>query len=329
MSYRHIFSFAIGLLATFSTAFSQSTQNVYSAYINQYKGAAIEQMQKYGIPASITLSQGLLESAAGQSRLARKGNNHFGIKATSDWTGDVIKSDDETKNEEFRKYRNVEQSYEDHSQFLLKPRYSALFELDATDYKGWAKTLKKCGYATNPNYANSLIDIIERYDLAQYDRHGSSSNGGYSKQVDSNAKDSKKSKKKKKGNSDENYTYDIEQQYLYQHQLSKCNDCYYIVVQSGDDLKSIARATGRDIRNLRRYNDIPKGYDVQPGQRLFLTAKSKSNTSLGNAPHIVKDGESMHSISQLYGVKMEQLYKINSLSKEYMPRVGDRIYLSK
>ncbi len=314
MNPRRVFSFTTGLLVTLATAFAQDTRTVYSAYIEKYKGAAIEQMQKYRIPASITLAQGLLESDAGRSRLARKGNNHFGIKASRDWTGDVILADDETRNEPFRKYRNVAQSFEDHSQFLLKPRYSALFKHDITDYKAWAKTLRKCGYATDPRYADRLVGIIERYDLAQYDRSG----GG------------KKSKKnKKKSSMDEGYTYDVEMQYLHQHQLGKCNGSYYIVVQPGDDLNSIARATDKSVRKLRSYSDIPSDCDVYPGMRVYLTSKAKSNTSLGGAPHVVQNGESMHSISQLYGVKLSQLYKINNLSEDYQPRVGDLLYLSK
>ena len=144
----------------------QAKWNVtYQTYIDQYKDIAIEEMLRYNIPASITLAQGLFESAAGQSRLALYSNNHFGIKC-HDWTGRSVRHDDDELQECFRAYDNVRQSYEDHSKFLVnKPRYRSLFSLPRTDYRGWARGLKAAGYATNPQYANKLIEIIELYKL--------------------------------------------------------------------------------------------------------------------------------------------------------------------
>lgn len=139
-------------------------------YIARYKDIAIEEMDKYGIPASIKLAQALLESGNGNSMLARNANNHFGIKCTSAWSGGKTYKDDDSKNDCFRVYRRVEDSFRDHSQFLLRSRYAALFELDKDDYKGWARGLKSAGYATNPKYADLLISLIERYELYQYDR---------------------------------------------------------------------------------------------------------------------------------------------------------------
>ena len=139
-------------------------------YIEQYKDIAIEEMLKSGIPASITLAQGLLESASGNSTLATEANNHFGIKCNTTWTGPTILKDDDAAGECFRVYESAEQSYRDHSEFLKRARYVSLFQLDRNDYKGWALGLKKAGYATNPKYAELLIDLIERYQLDQYDR---------------------------------------------------------------------------------------------------------------------------------------------------------------
>jgi flagellum-specific peptidoglycan hydrolase FlgJ len=139
-------------------------------YIERYKDIAIEEMLKNGIPASITLAQGLLESASGNSTLATEANNHFGIKCNSGWTGPTTYKDDDAAGECFRVYENAEQSYRDHSEFLKRARYVSLFQLDRNDYQGWAQGLKKAGYATNPRYAELLIDLIERYDLTQYDR---------------------------------------------------------------------------------------------------------------------------------------------------------------
>ena len=151
-------------------SFQLSAQNMTrNEYIDKYKDEAIYQMKKYKIPASITLAQGILESGDGNSELAKKSNNHFGIKCHSDWEGDRVYHDDDKKNECFRKYNKVRDSFDDHSEFLLRPRYASLFEYALTDYKSWAKGLKKAGYATNPNYAKHLIKIIEENELHKLD----------------------------------------------------------------------------------------------------------------------------------------------------------------
>jgi len=140
------------------------------SYIDQFKGVAIEEMNAFGIPASITLAQGIIESGSGNSGLAKYANNHFGIKCTSDWKGKAYYKDDDQHNDCFRVYKDARESYKDHSDFLKRKRYSALFELDKNDYKNWAKGLKQAGYATNPQYPNLLINLIEKYSLYQYDQ---------------------------------------------------------------------------------------------------------------------------------------------------------------
>jgi DNA-binding Xre family transcriptional regulator len=159
--------FLLLILSSFSSSssFAQSPE----AYIQKYSSIAQQQMREYGIPASITLAQGILESGSGKSKLASEGNNHFGIKCHDTWNGPTMHLDDDAPNECFRKYKSVDQSFEDHSLFLKKPRYQELFGLEITDYKGWAQGLKKCGYATSPTYAKSLIDLIEEYNLTQLD----------------------------------------------------------------------------------------------------------------------------------------------------------------
>ncbi len=146
--------------------------NKYSAqdYIERFKAIAIKEMNSYGIPASITLAQGILESGNGNSSLARDANNHFGIKCNSEWKGRTILKDDDEKDDCFRVYNNPEESFRDHSEFLKRKRYAALFELDKNDYRGWAMGLKEAGYATNPRYAELLITLVDRYDLSKYDR---------------------------------------------------------------------------------------------------------------------------------------------------------------
>ena len=161
------FFFNLFLLLSF-TSFSQTLTN---DYINDYKDLAVEEMKLYNIPASITLSQGILESSNGESMLATKANNHFGIKCHSSWQGDRVFHDDDEKGECFRKYNNVEDSYRDHSLFLANSsRYSFLFDIPIQNYKSWAKGLKKAGYATNPKYSKLLINIIKKYNLDQYDK---------------------------------------------------------------------------------------------------------------------------------------------------------------
>ncbi len=301
MKYRYLCLVAALCLCALG-ARAESTGNVYLTYIDTYKGMAIQQMKKYGIPASITLAQGLLESAAGQSRLAKHAHNHFGIKVSSGWKGGYILQDDDAKNEKFRKYHKVADSYEDHSLFLQQPRYSALFRLSPTDYKGWAHTLKKCGYATNPHYAENLISIIERYNLTQYDkgsskRHGSSSTEDF----------------------DDFYT---------SHEIGLCNGIYYIVAQPGDNLKRISKQVGKSAGKLRKYNEMLKRTDVSPGDIVFLgEKKSKAAKSMKGVAHTVQPDETIHSISQLYGVKMATIYKKNSLPPYHSISVGDKLYV--
>ena len=164
-----LFTTTIFFISFLSISYAQSDKQRIDAYINQYKSLAIEEMQRTGVPASITLAQGILETAGGQSDLASVANNHFGIKCKSDWNGDYMLHDDDAKNERFRKYATVEDSYKDHSDFLkARPGYAFLFKLDPTDYEGWAKGLKKAGYATNPNYAQSIIKMIVENNLQDY-----------------------------------------------------------------------------------------------------------------------------------------------------------------
>lgn len=147
-----------------------SNKSTGESYISRYKDIAIREMNRSGIPASITLAQGLLESGNGNSSLAREANNHFGIKCNTDWKGPTILKDDDAKNDCFRVYNNPDESFKDHTEFLKRKRYAFLFELDKNDYVGWARGLKQAGYATNPRYPELLISLVERYSLDQYDR---------------------------------------------------------------------------------------------------------------------------------------------------------------
>lgn len=292
---------------------SQRPNQAYWEYIEKYRSMAQDQMMRHRIPASITLAQGLLESAAGRSELALKANNHFGIKVGTGWTGPYVIKSDDRPDDRFRKYNNVAESYEDHSQFLLKPRYASLFKLNITDYKGWANGLKQCGYATSPTYAQQLITIIENYGLHQYDSH----NRHYYQTVGATA-------------TAQPTTRELAEQAFYAtHPVYACNKNYYIVVQPGDNFPIISMMTGISKRKLRKYNELPKKYVPQAGDVLFLQKKrSKADKSFKGIYYIVQEGESMYDIAQRYGMKVASLYKLNSLPADYMPQPGHmlRVY---
>lgn len=276
----------------------------YQTYINQYRDLAIEQMLKFKIPASITLAQGLLESGAGYSELATKGNNHFGIKCHG-WTGRKTYHDDDEAQECFRAYNNVYESYEDHSLLLSRqPRYRSLFSLDGDDYKGWAHGLKKCGYATSPTYAQKLIGIIELYKLQQYDKAKK-----YDRFMESRAyKDSPSAK----GG--------------ILHPIHRYNKNYYIVVKQGDTFRSLGKELGLSYRKIAKYNERNKRDKLVVGETIYLKKKQKkADKSYKNRPHTVKPGESMYSIAQYYGMRVKSLYKKNGLSPDYVPKVGDKL----
>ena len=269
---------------------AQSRSKQYEEYIKKYRDIAVEEMERYHIPASITLAQGLLESGAGQGTLARKSNNHFGIKCGGDWRGKSVKHDDDARDECFRVYKNAADSYRDHSKFLAgRPRYASLFKLDMTDYKGWAHGLKKAGYATNPRYAYQLIDIIERYDVYKYDKKGGL--------------------KWMKENPNP-------------HQPYLANGLVYVIGRSGDTWKSLSKEFDISKRKLRKYNDLYKDYVIQDGDILYLEKKNRK-AQKGNIVHVLRHGESMYSISQKYGIRLKRLYKMNKMKPEDdAPAVG-------
>ena len=256
-----------------------TTQDKYEAYIARYYKLAQEQQRLHGIPASITLAQGLLESAAGESKLAVVARNHFGVKC-HDWEGDAVKY----KGDCYRMYESVAESYEDHSAFLLRPRYASLYELKITDYKGWAKGLKKCGYAEDPKYPEKLISIIERYDLQQY----------------------VKGIKKKK-------TVEITQpEVVLLRDVFIAWGLLYVLADEGDTYERIAADTGFDARDLAKYNDHDRKAVLRAGDIVYLE-KKKSKADKGYDKHTVKAGETYHSISQLYGIDTKRLARRNKM----------------
>lgn len=291
------------LLVPLATMAQMKWNSAYQSYIDQYKDLAIEQMLRYNIPASITLAQGLLESGAGRSDLTRNGNNHFGIKCHG-WTGRKVYHDDDEANECFRAYNNAKDSYEDHSRFLTKQsRYARLFTMPRTDYRGWARGLKACGYATNPQYANKLIQIIELYSLHKYDRATS-----YDKFM---ANHSSTDKRAPDGTL---------------HTIKSYNKNYYLIANAGDTFKSLSKEVGISSRKLAKYNERNKKDVLAQGDIIYLKKKrNKAEKKYKRIPHTVRSGESMYSIAQLYGVRLKSLYDKNGLTPDYEIKVGDKI----
>lgn len=279
----------------------------YQNYFNKYKNIAIREMQRYGIPASITLAQGVLESGAGNSRLATVANNHFGIKC-HDWTGPSISHDDDEQGECFRVYGSAIESFEDHSKFLRgRRRYSSLFQLARTDYRGWAYGLKRAGYATNPAYANSLIDIIELYRLYEYDTMTLGKNDN----IWSTPKPSRR-----------------EDMDMRTRQFRAFNDNCYLTAHAGETYENIAREIGIKAHKLAKYNEQPENTRLNEGEIVWLRKKKHHVPDNFNRQyHTAKSNESLYDIAQLYGVRLKNIIKANKKIAKRGLRTGDRVKL--
>ena len=309
-----VYFILIGLLLINSLSlFSQQLNR--SAYIEKYKDIAIKEMKAYGIPASITLAQGCLESGDGNSRLAREGNNHFGIKCHNNWAGDKMYHDDDEKGECFRVYKDAKQSFEDHSDFLrYRSRYASLFDLDPKDYKGWAHGLKKAGYATNPKYAEHLINIIEEYELYKYDSELAPS------QVASEVPRPSEVK-----------LVDIDKFVVrLGREVYKRNGVDYVVAKRYDTYYRIADEFDLTPEQIMEYNDLGEKDNIFEGEVVYIEPKRRKADKY-HPVHIAEKGETMRSIAQLYGVKMKELYKKNQMDMEEgeQPAEGQEIYLRK
>jgi LysM repeat protein len=283
-------------------------------YIDAYKGIAINEMRRSGIPASITLAQGILESDNGNSTLAVKANNHFGIKCHNGWTGKTFTHDDDKPNECFRKYRNADESFRDHSDFLTThQRYKPLFDLHTTDYKSWARGLKKAGYATNNQYDKLLIRIIEEHELYRFD------------DKKYKPKEGEQNVRPKKELADNVDDYAINP---FGNDVKTYNRINYVVVKEGDTFESIAEKHELRSWQLYKYNELPHDATLQVGDRIYLQPKRRK-AEVGNKYHTIKPGENMYIISQQYGIKMKHLYRINNLEYNREPEIGYTISLRK
>lgn len=347
-------------------------------YIATYAPIAVSEMYRTGVPASITLAQGLLESRYGLSSLAKDGNNHFGIKC-HDWTGKKMFYDDDRKGECFRVYEDAGESFQDHSDFLrYRDRYKFLFEYSTTDYKSWAYGLKKAGYATDPSYPAKLIKYIEDYKLYEYDKmsvkqaeeveakyakkreaeakkaekQAGKQASGKSSKTSSKQSSSKKSAKPRKRASDKTRYVDeslsvippspmsieepkrisregVNESFTVSLKLEMYsrNGVPFITAQDGQDVESIAKYYKLFSKELRRFNDVPDGWEPQPGDIVYLQ-KKKKQAARGLEKYIVDhEGENLWQISQRFGIRLKTLQKLNGFGPDHVLKEGDTVYM--
>ncbi|MFM7764642.1 MAG: LysM peptidoglycan-binding domain-containing protein, partial [Sphingomonadales bacterium] len=263
-------------------------------YIEEYKYAAMQEMKIYGIPASVTLAQGILESASGNSKLAKDCNNHFGIKCRKNWTGSFCLADDDAPDECFRGYTNAMESYRDHSLFLKgASRYDFLFNMPATDYRAWAHGLRQAGYATNPAYGDIIVGVVERYRLSMYDSMLVLGEDYASPDTAAG-------------------------------RLIQMHGLPAIIVSKSRNPEDIARLYDMGVWQIYKYNDLKRGEELKPGEILYLKPKKRKGDE---KYHMVKEGETLRDISQQHAVKLKYLEKFNHVMASQSLKPGEVIYL--
>ena len=290
-------------------------------YIDKYSDIAIKEMKRTGVPASITLAQGILESNAGQSVLATKGNNHFGIKCHNDWKGKTMKMDDNAPKECFRVYPNAEASFRDHSDFLRsRDRYKSLFELKQTDYKGWARGLKKAGYATDPGYADKLITLIEDYELYRFD-----------KGVKVSVKPPLEIEEPKVVQLEPRPGMKYQESVTFStaRKVYSQNGVPFVYSEAGETYAAIAASNGLFLKELLKFNDHEQELALEPGTMVYL-ARKKAQGPVGVNKYVVeKDGETLRDIAQRFGIRYAALQKLNIVLYGKTLEEGDTVILRK
>lgn len=324
MRFVHSLITALGTCSLLAQGMAQppGRSSASEAYIQQWKEVAVNKMKEHGIPASITLAQGLLESRNGQSVLASEGNNHFGIKCTPDWTGGRMYHDDDKKDDCFRKYKRAEDSFEDHSKFLQRPRYAALFELKPTDYKGWAHGLKKAGYATDPRYPAKLIDLIERYELDKLDQGIDVQYTRRDAPAPPKQKPARNSGRGRAGNDDRTVTIGGGREVFRLDGRVK-----FVRAKGGETITQIANELEQMPGWIAGWNDLPKDQPLEEGQTIFI--QPKRNKSRAPEYHTAELGETLWGISQRYGVKLKKLAQYNGVGIADPVKPGQRVWLRK
>jgi len=293
-------------------------------YVAQYNKIAVTEMNKYGIPASVKLGQGILESASGNSDLAQNAKNHFGIKCKKDWVGETYTMDDDEKNECFRKYETVLSSYEDHSQFLKNSaRYAELFTYDKADYKSWAIGLKKAGYATNPQYTALLIKTIEENKLSDFDSPGTTPS--FQPPKNQNASNGPSIENPPARSKDREDLSDFELKKANQRSVMTRNNVKYVLAKEGETFESIAKEMDLMVWQLPKYNDLPKAAVLKANDVIYIQPKRRKAESLET--HTLRPGETMRDISQLNAVKLSRLYDLNGIEEGAAVKAGTVVKL--
>lgn len=314
--------FFLGLLCMSICSQAQITQE---EYIKIYSGMAVREMHRSGVPASITLAQGILESGSGNSFLATQGNNHFGIKCGGSWDGEYLHWDDDARQECFRKYYDAEESFIDHSDFLVRgARYQFLFELKTTDYKGWCHGLKKAGYATSPTYAQKLIDLIERHKLHEFDYLDDNLIASLtSENADDFTESANSEQSKYQSHTQSENIYDAS---IYVNTTGVNNNTPYFVANNDTDIRTLAKEIDLMPWQIIRYNDLNKNSRINKGDIIYTKPK-RNKADRSYEIHIVNENETMRDISQKYGIKLKKLYKKNGIEFGNEPTVGTKLNL--
>ncbi len=339
------------LLCLIACITARAQKEKAAAYINTYKALAIAEMIRSGVPASITLAQGILESQYGESDLAKASNNHFGIKCKTEWTGPKTYHDDDERGECFRVYATVEASYRDHSDFLKsRPHYAFLFKLDPSDYEGWAKGLKKAGYATSQTYPQQLLKVIHDYDLQQYSLEaiarmqndaGTAATTAVTavqpvasqqpalKEVKTPPITEEKEEEHKEAETLTTVTTElntgIKKSTAYPTAgIFTINHVKVIYAPEGISLLALANQYNIGLSKLLEFNDLPEMDVLDTDRLIFLERKLKKGAT---DVHIVTADETLHDIAQKEGVRLESLLEYNNLRKEARPAAGEKLYL--
>lgn len=312
-------------LMTLLSVIVQAQRITPEEYIQTYKDIAMREMREHKIPASITLAQGLLESGAGNSALAREAKNHFGIKCHKGWTGDTYYMDDDAENECFRKYDNVEESFHDHSVFLTtRGRYSSLFELEITDYEGWARGLKAAGYATNPKYAQLLIDRIDLYDLTKYDRIALGEISDDNQLPDIAPEDELLGLAYSPENRSVFELVDMtpEKRFIYEN-----NGVRFVFAKEGETPEGMAKAFGIKFEKFCEYNCLkhPDEAVFHSGDVVYIARLKNRNWKARK--YTLTEGETLRDVALRFAVRPERILKMNGLDENARLYAGQSLWL--
>ena len=322
------FTIVYAIFATLATLYTTAqTRQTREEYIERYKSIAVAHMERYGIPASITMAQGILESDAGNSALSLSSNNHFGIKCKKNWTGRKVYHDDDAKGECFRAYPSVEESYQDHAEFLdSSPRYDSLFSYPSNDYRSWARGLKAAGYATAPDYAERLVSIIEKYNLHLLDQQDGDAIYSSGKNAKENAEyfaiQSNINRQEAVGIDPFRISSSIHKGY----NVYRTNNTCYVVAKKDDTYATLGKTFAISEKMLRRFNDAEKGDTLSENDIVFI--ERKKDRWLGDALlHEVRENEDLHSLSQSFGIRKKNLARLNHLRTNSKVEKGQTIRL--